>query len=74
VALDPSLNGGAVSRAASVEEAGAIVAALERFLRDTARVGAPPSSDAPDPWLRAARLEAVNRHPHVQTREPWINV
>ncbi|HST56538.1 MAG TPA: hypothetical protein VLJ42_11700 [Solirubrobacteraceae bacterium] len=46
--------------AASPEEAAAIVAALERFMRDTAPALAPPD-DAPDPWTHAAMLEAVSR-------------
>jgi hypothetical protein len=44
------------------------VAALERFMRETAPTAAP----APPPvsgWLRAARLEAVERAPG---REPWL--
>ena len=44
--------------AASPAEAAAIVAALERFMRDTApRLTTAPAS--PDPWARAAILEAV---------------
>jgi hypothetical protein len=36
------------------------MAAVEQFLRDTAP---PPAPEAPreSPWVRAARLEAVNR-------------
>jgi hypothetical protein len=48
----------AAGTAASPAEAAAIVAALERFMRDTA----PPLASAPaspDPWARAAILEAV---------------
>ena len=41
--------------AASPEEAAAIAAAIEQFLRDTAPPPAPP--DAMDPWLRAGLLE-----------------
>jgi len=41
---------------ASPEEAAAVIAAVEQFLRDTLPPAVPP---APDPWLRAARLEAV---------------
>ncbi len=55
-----------VAPAASPEEAAAIVAALERFIRDTA---APPSAAQPAPsaWTRAARLEGVGEaEPH-----PW---
>ena len=48
--------------AASPEEAAAVVAALERFMRETAP---PPATEpAPSPWVRAARLEGVDREPH----------
>jgi hypothetical protein len=43
---------------ASPEEAAAVIAAVEQFLRDTLPPAAPAEA-APDPWLRAARLEAV---------------
>ena len=43
---------------ASPEEAAAVIAAVEQFLRDTLPPTAPPDP-APDPWLRAARLEAI---------------
>jgi hypothetical protein len=48
--------------AASPEEAAAVVAAVERYLRDTAPplVPAPPRESA---WVRAARAEAVEREP-----------
>jgi hypothetical protein len=46
--------------AASPEEAAAVIAAVEQFLRDTAPPPVPPGAP-PDPWLRAARLEAVGR-------------
>lgn len=49
---------------ASPEEAAAVVAAIEQFLRDTA----PPVASAdpePSPWLHAARLEAVDREPRA---------
>jgi hypothetical protein len=47
-----------VSPGASPEEAAAVVAAVDRFLRDTALpvVAAEPARDA---WTRAARLEGV---------------
>jgi hypothetical protein len=51
-----------VGTSATPEEAAAVVAAVERFLRDTA----PPAASAPEPpspWVRAARLEAVERFP-----------
>ena len=38
-----------------------------KFLRDTAPPPAPPDPQ-PSPWLRTARLEAVEREP---SREPW---
>ena len=51
-----------VAPGATPEEAAAVVAALERFLRDTAPavVPAPPPVSG---WLRAARREAVDRAP-----------
>jgi hypothetical protein len=52
---------------ASPEEAAAVIAAIEQFLRDTA----PPPAESeapPNPWVRAARLEGVERSP---AREPW---
>jgi hypothetical protein len=55
-----------VAPAASADEAAAVVAAIERFLRDNA----PPLAAAearPSAWTRAARLEAVGEaEPH-----PW---
>jgi hypothetical protein len=51
-----------VGTSASPEEAAAVVAAVERFLRDTAPPPAPPMPP-PNPWVRAARLEAVDRFP-----------
>ncbi|HTE61111.1 MAG TPA: hypothetical protein VK631_12230 [Solirubrobacteraceae bacterium] len=53
---------------ASPEEAAAVIAAVEQFLRDTLPPAAPPDP-APDPWLRAARLEAVGLAPDA--RSPW---
>jgi hypothetical protein len=52
------LSGGA----ASPEEAAAIAAAIEQFLRDTAP---PPAADGPklSPWLRAGLLEGTKRGP-----------
>jgi hypothetical protein len=57
-----------VAPSASPEEAAAIVAALERFMRETA----PPLAPAPprrNAWLRAARLEAIGREPLGPS--PW---
>jgi hypothetical protein len=47
-----------VAPAASPEEAAAVVAALERFMRDTAPTLAPPPQQGAPPWGRAALLEA----------------
>ena len=52
---------------ASPEEAAAVIAAIERFMRDTA----PPVAsepEGPSPWVRAALLEGVDRE---QTRG-WL--
>lgn len=57
---------------ATPAEAAAIVAALERFMRDTA----PPPAKAEaeiDPWLRAAMLERVSRLALADELEPWLN-
>jgi hypothetical protein len=53
---------------ASPEEAAAIVAALERFMRDTAPTPAPQASP-PDPWRRAALLEGIERKPETADME-----
>ena len=45
-----------------------MIAAVEQFLRDTLPPAAPPDP-APDPWLRAARLEAVGYGP--DDAHPW---
>jgi hypothetical protein len=47
---------------ASAAQAAAIVAAIERFTRATART-ASPVEERPDPWIRAAILEGVERDP-----------
>ena len=53
---------------ASPEEAAAVMAAVEQFLRDTAPPPA-PEPEGPSPWLASARREAVEREP---AREPWL--
>ncbi len=53
---------------ASPEEAAALVAALERFMRETA----PPRASAlprQDPWQRAALHEGAARQPELPL--PW---
>jgi hypothetical protein len=57
-----------VAPSASEEEAAAIVAALERFMRDTAPRPAPPPPRR-NPWQRAALLEATGREPDEPS--PW---
>lgn len=54
--------------AASPEEAAAISAAIEQFLRDTAP---PPSTEGPraSPWLRAALYEGAGLDPDGPS--PW---
>lgn len=54
---------------ASPQEAAAVVAALERFMRETTPPLAPPDP-RPDPWQRAALQEGVSRFP-VQPL-PWV--
>ncbi len=57
-----------ITPSATPEEAAAIAAAIERFMRATAPTLA--SGDEPqNPWLRAARLEAVAREPMGPS--PW---
>jgi hypothetical protein len=61
-----------IAPSASPAQAAAIVAALERFMRDTA----PPPASPPqaiDPWLRAAMLDAVSRYGCKDDRDPWLN-
>jgi hypothetical protein len=53
---------------ASPEEAAAVVAALERFMRETAPTPVVPALP-PDAWQQAALHEGVNRAPSVPL--PW---
>jgi hypothetical protein len=48
-----------VAPAASPEEAAAVVAALEQFMRDTAPTPAPQAPAGRSAWARAALLEAT---------------
>jgi hypothetical protein len=61
-----------IAPSASPAEAAAIVAALERFMRDTAPPPAATREDI-DPWLRAAMLEGVGRALRDDPPDPWIN-
>ena len=51
-----------VAPGASPEEAAAIVAALEQFMRETAPAPA-PAEDKPNPWFRAGLVESLEREP-----------
>ena len=53
---------------ASPEEAAAIAAAIEQFLRDTAPAPE-PTGDAVNPWLRAGLYEGAGYA--ADTPEPW---
>jgi hypothetical protein len=53
---------------ASPEEAAAVIAAVQRFIRDTAPVPVAPPP-APDPWQQAALREGVERAPRAPL--PW---
>ena len=65
-----------IAPSASPEEAAAIVAALERFMRDTAPPTA-PRAEGTDRWRRAAMLEGVARDIYgsrpPDEPDPWIN-
>jgi hypothetical protein len=61
-----------IAPSASPEEAGAIVAALERFCRATAAPAA-PSPAGPEGWARAAILEGVSNQAQGSACDPWIN-
>jgi hypothetical protein len=62
-----------IAPSASPEEAAAIVAALERFMRETAPALAPEAQPG-DPWRRTALLEGVSRgRPRGLAPHPWIN-
>ena len=63
-----------IAPSASPEEAAAVVAAIEQFMRDTAP---PPAArpSRPNPWLRAALLEGTGREPQAPSAwgdpHPW---
>jgi hypothetical protein len=61
-----------IAPSASPAEAAAIVAALERFMRDTAPPLA-PATQGSDAWTRAAMLEGTTRQPPGDERDPWLN-
>ncbi|MFN8133298.1 MAG: hypothetical protein U0R70_17275 [Solirubrobacteraceae bacterium] len=57
-----------IAPSASPEEAAAVAAAVEQFLRDHAPAPA-PAAPARNPWQRAALLEAAGREPDEPS--PW---
>ena len=57
-----------VAPGASPEEAAAVVAALERFMRETAPPVA-PSLPRRNPWREAALHEGFSREPELP--QPW---
>jgi hypothetical protein len=57
-----------VAPGATPEEAAAVVAALEQFMRQTAPVLAPPAPKR-NPWQRTALLEGTDRD--VVGPTPW---
>lgn len=63
-----------VAPSASPDEAAAVVAALERFMRDYAPPPA-PVQERQNPWLRAALLEQTGREPDAPSAwgdpHPW---
>ena len=61
-----------IAPSASAEEAAAVVAALERFMRATAPLPAPRAPQL-DGWRRAALLEGASREAENGLPDPWIN-
>jgi len=57
----------------SPEEAAAIVAAVERFVRETAPPPAAPAAEPAYGWHAAAMLEGVSRDPWALAHDPWVD-
>jgi hypothetical protein len=62
-----------IAPSATPEEAAAVVAALERFMRATAPAQAPATGRS-DPWRRVAILEGVEREVEGDLGDPWLRV
>jgi hypothetical protein len=62
-----------IAPSTSPEEAAAIVAALERFMRATAPA-TEPAAEPSDPWRRVAILEGVEREAQGDLSDPWLRV
>jgi hypothetical protein len=58
-----------IAPSATPEEAAAVAAAIERFLRDTAPPPAPPAARRVSPWQRAGLLEGTGRDGDAPS--PW---
>jgi len=62
-----------IAPSASHEEAAAVVAALERFMRATAPAPGASAGERLDPWRRTALLEGVSCEDAGDVSDPWIN-
>jgi hypothetical protein len=60
-----------IAPSASPEEAAAVVAALERFMRATAQPAQEPQC-GPDEWQLAAIAEGVDREASGDLADPWL--
>jgi hypothetical protein len=60
-----------IAPSASPEEAAAVVAALERFMRATAPPAQATESE-PDEWQRAAVAEGIDREAGGDLSDPWL--
>jgi hypothetical protein len=60
-------------REPSVEEAAAIAAAIEQFVRAVAPTASSPARTTADRWRQAAALEALERAVQHDMPDPWIN-
>jgi hypothetical protein len=58
-----------IAPGASPEEAAAVAAALEQFMRQTAPIVI-PEDPVPNPWVQAALHEGVSRQPELPL--PWV--
>ncbi len=61
-----------IAPSASPEEAAAIVAALERFMRDTAPAPSASNQASQDAWHSTAILEGVSRDPWAAAGDAWL--
>jgi hypothetical protein len=62
-----------IAPTATPEEAAAVVAALERFMRATAPAPG-TAEERSDPWRRVAILEGVEREVQGDLGDPWLRV